>query len=157
MCAARQTSISSRDGVRYNVRVRQKMERASRVIGKLTSRGGPIDFERLACAAWPLSVGKKVASRTHAARMVRTRLIVEVEDDQWKRQLLTLSGQILGNLEKHLGKGVVEDLEFRVIPPRRESQRAEVAQPARASDDADLIADPVLRNIYRTARKKALA
>jgi hypothetical protein len=84
-------------------------------------------------------------------------LIVEVEDDQWRRQLLTLSRQILGNLEKHLGKGVVEDLEFRVIPPRRESQRAEVAQPARESDDADLIADPVLRTIYRTARKKALA
>jgi hypothetical protein len=102
------------------------MERASRFIGKLT---GPIDIDDLARAAWPLAVGKKVAARTRPARMVRTRLIVEVEDP-WKKQLFTLSRQILTNLERHLGQGIVEDLEFRVMPPRRDAQRAEVAQPA---------------------------
>ena len=44
------------------------------------------------------------------------------------------------------------------MPPRRDAQRAEVAQPALAAiDEADLIADPGLRRIYRNARKKALA
>jgi hypothetical protein len=133
------------------------MERASRLMGKLTSGGGPIDVDDLARAAWPLAVGKKVAARTRASRMVRTRLIVEVEDPIWRKQLFTLSRQILANLERHLGKGIVEDLEFRVIPPRREVQRAAVAQPALAFDDADQIADPFLRNIYKCARKKALA
>jgi Dna[CI] antecedent, DciA len=134
------------------------MERASRLIGRLTSAGDAIDAEGLARAAWPMAVGKKIATRTRLARMVRTRLIVEVEDLTWKRQLFALSGQILANLERHLGQGIVEDLEFRVIPPRRESQRAEVAQPALAAlDEADQIADPVLRNIYKCARKKALA
>ena len=57
------------------------MERASRFLGKLT---GPIDMDDLARAAWPLAVGKKVATRTRPARMVRTRLIVEVEDLIWK-------------------------------------------------------------------------
>jgi len=131
------------------------MERASRFIGKLT---GPIDVDDLARAAWPLAVGKKVAARTRAARMVRTRLIVEVEDPVWKKQLFTLSRQILANLERHLGHGIVEDLEFRVMPARRGPQRAEVAQPGLAElDEADQIADPVMRNMYKLARKKALA
>ena len=132
------------------------MERASRLIGKLTSGGSPLDADDLARAAWPLAVGKIVAARTRAARMVRTRLIVEVEDLIWKKQLLTLSRQILTNLERHLGQGVIEELEFRVMPLRRDAQRAQVAQPAlAASDEADAIADPVLRNIYKCARRKA--
>ncbi len=133
------------------------MERASRLISKLNSGEGSIDIDDLARTAWPLAVGKKVAARTQALRMVRTRLIVEVEDMIWKKQLLALSRQIVANLERHLGQGVIEDLEFRVLPPRREPQRAEMAQPSRAFDDADQIADPVLRCIYKTARKKALA
>jgi predicted nucleic acid-binding Zn ribbon protein len=134
------------------------MERASTLIGKLTRGGGPIDIDDLARAAWPLAVGKKVAARTRPARMVRTRLIVEVEDPIWKKQLFTLSRQILANLERHLGTGIVEDLEFRVMPARRDAQRAAVAQPAQAStDDADRIADPVMRNMYKVARRKALA
>lgn len=136
------------------------MERASRLIGRLTSGGVPLDADDLARAAWPLAVGKKVAARTRAARMVRTRLIVEVEDIVWKKQLFALSRQIVTNLERHLGQGIVEDLEFRVIPPRREPQRAKVAQPGQGAaplDEADQIADPVLRNIYKGARQKALA
>ena len=144
--------------MRYNDRVTStppQMERASRFLGKLT---GPIDVDDLARAAWPLAVGKKVAARTRPARMVRTRLIVEVEDLVWKKQLFALSRQILTNLERHLGQGIVEDLEFRVMPPRREPQRAAVAQPALAApDEADQIADPVMRNMYKLARRKALA
>ncbi|HVN04738.1 MAG TPA: DUF721 domain-containing protein [Bryobacteraceae bacterium] len=144
--------------MRYNDQVLPEMERASRFLGKLTCSGGPIEIDDLARAAWPLAVGKKVAARTRPARMVRTRLIVEVEDAVWKKQLFTLSRQILANLERHLGHGAVEDLEFRIIPGRREPQRAEVAQPALAAlDEADEIADPVLRKIYKSARKKALA
>jgi hypothetical protein len=148
--------------MRYNDRGPLKMERASRLFGKLTAGGGPIDVDDLARAAWPLAVGKKVAARTRPSRMVRSRLIVEVEDPIWKKQLFTLSAQILTNLERHLGQGIVKDLEFRVMPRRRDAQRAEVAQPGAsmacdALDDADQIADPVMRNMYKLARKKALA
>lgn len=134
------------------------MERASRLFGKIAAGGGRIDVDELARAVWPLAVGKKVAARTRPGRMVRTRLIVEVEDLIWKKQLFALSRQILTNLEKHLGQGVIEDLEFRVMPMRRDAQRADVAEPALAStDEADQIADPVMRNMYKMARKKALA
>ena len=134
------------------------MERASRLIRKLSIPGDPISGEELACAAWPQAVGKKIAAHTRAVRMVRSRLIVEVEDVVWQRQLFALIGQILRNLEKHLGGGVVEEVEFRVVPGRRPPQiarRSDVSLPA--ADEADQIADPVLRVIYRQARKKALA
>jgi len=133
------------------------MERASRLIGKLT---GPIDAEQVARAAWPMAVGKKIAAHTRPARMVRGRLIVEVSDPVWQRQLFALSRQILANLERHLGQGLVDDLEFRVIPLRRDVQRAEASQPSLATlpfDEADAIPDPVMRHMYKQARKRALA
>jgi hypothetical protein len=61
-----------------------------------------------------------------------------------------------GNLEKHLGPGVVDDLEFRIVPRRREPQRAEQSVPA-LLDEAENIADPVLRDIYKASRLKAQA
>jgi predicted nucleic acid-binding Zn ribbon protein len=113
--------------------------------------------EELARAAWPQAVGKKIAAHTRPARMVRTRLIVEVEDDGWKRQLFGLTQFILRNLAKELGEGLVEEVEFRIVPRRREPERAQQAMPGTLFDEADAIEDPVLRSIYRTSRKKAQA
>ena len=132
------------------------MERASKLIRGLGLPTDTITAEELARAAWSHAVGKKIASHTRAVRMVRNRLIVAVEDYTWQKQLFTLSRQILKNLEKHLGPGVVEDLEFRIIPHRRDPGRAERSAPAPA-DDAAEIPDPVLRSIYRASRQKALA
>ena len=138
------------------------MERASKLIRGLRLPGDTITAEELACAAWPEAVGKKIAAHTRAARMVRTRLVVEVEDRIWQRQLFALTPHVLRNLEKSVGAGLIEDLEFRVVPRRREPQRAEQSVPAlfparRCDDEADGIADPVLRGIYRASRKRAQA
>jgi hypothetical protein len=92
--------------------------------------------------------------------MVRSRLIAEVEDLIWQRQLFSLSHQILRNLAKSIGPGLVEDIEFRIVPRRREPQRAAQAMPALfadQTDDAESIADPVLRGIYKASRKRAHA
>jgi hypothetical protein len=43
------------------------------------------------------------------------------------------------------------------MPRRREPARATTAVPAPLFDEADAIADPVLRGIYRASRKKAQA
>ena len=133
------------------------MERASKLIRGLRLPGGTLSGEELACAVWPQAVGKKIAAHTRAARLVRTRLVIEVEDNTWQRQLNALSRHITWNLEQILGKGMVEDLEFRVVPRRREPQRAAESAPALFADDSAAIADPVMRSIYRGARKKALA
>jgi hypothetical protein len=54
--------------------------------------------------------------------------------------LFALTPHILSNLEKTLGRGLVEDLEFRTVPRRREAMVARVAVPALLADDADAIA-----------------
>jgi hypothetical protein len=133
------------------------MERASKLIRGLKLPGGTLSGEELACAVWPQAVGKKVAAHTRAARLVRTHLVIEVEDVTWQRQLNSLSRRIVWNLKQILGEDMVEDLEFRVVPRRREPQRATAAVPALFADDSAAIADPVMRSIYRAARKKALA
>jgi hypothetical protein len=140
----------------------RNMERASKLIRGLRLPGETMTAEELACAAWAGAVGKKIAEHTRAARMVRTRLIVEVEDPIWRRQLFSLSRQILKNLEERIGAGMVEDLEFRIMAReadlaslrRKEPQRAAHAAPA-VADEAELIGDPVLRNLYRASRQKA--
>jgi hypothetical protein len=137
----------------------EPMERASKFIRAIGLPGGTITAGELACAAWPNAVGKRIAGHTRAARLVRSKLIVEVEDKIWQRQLFSLSPHILRNLVKAIGAGLIEELEFKVVPRRREPARATVSAPAQLPllDEADGIADPVLRGIYRSARKKALA
>jgi Dna[CI] antecedent, DciA len=131
------------------------MERASKFIRDLNLPGGAISSEELACAAWPQAVGKKIAAHTRAAKLVRNRLVVEVEDAVWQRQLFTLSPLIIRGLAKILGPGLVEETHFRIVPRRREPQRALQAAPGLFADEADAIEDPVMRGIYRASRKRA--
>ena len=134
-----------------------QMERASKLIRGWRLAGDVLSAGDLACAVWPQAVGPKIAAHTRACRMVRRRLIVEVEDHIWQRQLFALTPHILGNLAKNVGGGLVEDLEFRIVPQRREPQRAAQAVPALFPDEADGIDDPVMRGIYKASRKKAQA
>jgi hypothetical protein len=131
------------------------MERAGRVIANLsTSRRGLTD-EQLAIAAWPVAVGKRLALRTNAIALVRNRLVVEVEDAVWQRQLFTLRWQIMRQIENAIGRPIVEELEFRIAVPKRQPARAQAL--TTQVDEADGIKDPFLRNIYKSARKKATA
>ena len=79
------------------------MERASKLIRGLRLSGDVLSAGDLACAAWPQAVGQRIAAHTRACRMVRTRLIVEVEDYIWQRQLFALTPHILNNLKKSFG------------------------------------------------------
>lgn len=134
------------------------MERASRIIGGLNVRERPLSNEQLVLSAWPKAAGKQISAHARPAKLVRTRLVVEVEDRVWQQQLRTLQGFMLRNLERAIGPGIVEELEFRVVPRRREPQRAVAATGAGTLfDEADGIADPVLRRLYRSARERETA
>ena len=135
------------------------MERASRVLTKLkvaSSRDLTPDF---AAAAWTVAVGKTIARHSSAIGLVGQRLVVEVEDAVWQRQLWALRGQILRSLDKALGHPpIVTELEFRIAGPRRkpvqvadERQRIMPQQ----TDEADSIRDPIFRSIYRASRRAA--
>lgn len=132
------------------------MERAGRGLAKLKLARHGVEDEQLACAAWALAVGKTVARRTTALALVRSRLVIQVEDRTWQRQLWGLRGQILASLADALGRPIVEELEFRIAVPQRKPPQAEAA-PALFGDEADTIRDPMFRNIYKAARRKANA
>src|SRR5580692_8146845 len=94
------------------------MERASKVLGKLSLPQGTVTQEAIVCAAWAGAVGRKIAAHARAAKLVRTHLVVEVEDAIWQRQLFVLREQIRRKIDENIGAGVVEDIEFRVMPLR---------------------------------------
>ncbi len=97
------------------------MERASKLIRGLRLSGDVITPEQLCLRRVARSRRQEDRRATPApAKLVRTRLVVEVEDHTWQRQLFALTPHILANLEKTLGRGLVEDLEFRIVPRRRE-------------------------------------
>src|SRR5438477_1687572 len=131
------------------------MERASKLIRGLRLPGDTITVEELARTAWPATVGKTIAANTRAVKMVRSRLIVEVDDHIWQKQLFGLTSHIVNKLAKTLGNGAVEEIEFRVVPRRREPQRAMQAVPQNAPslpfDEATGIEDAVMRSIYRAS------
>ena len=138
------------------------MERAARLIqhNKLSKK--VFSEEDLTRAVWPAAVGKAIAAHTCRLTLVRTTLVIEVEDAIWQRQLFGLRGQILDRLRRVTGSDMVLDLEFRIAVKRRQPQRAETRQsPAAQSnmpyDEADTIQDAVLKKVYRLSRKKATA
>lgn len=136
------------------------MERAGRVLGRMNLSKGGVTPEQMAASAWSVAVGKRLASKTKPLMLVRQKLVVEVQDAVWQRQLFTLRHQILDKLVPSLPTGLVTDLEFRIRVPRYEPQREESVVSAVAgqpTDEADGIADPFLRQLYIAARKKATA
>ena len=128
------------------------MEPASRLMGKLNFPRDSVSSEALICAAWSAAVGKRIALHARAERVVRTKLIVGVDDAVWRKQLFTMSRLILAKLGDSIGNGLIDELEFRVAPAKRGPQRA-----AASTDEADRIEDPSLRRIYITSRKRELA
>jgi hypothetical protein len=134
------------------------MQQASQFIAKLSRLRESCDAGDIVCAAWKRAVGKKIAERSQASKLVRDTLVVEVEDWLWQRNLMGLSRQILKNLEEVIGPGLVANIEFRVIPARLGPKLAEASmQVFELTDEADGIADPGLRRIYRRRRNREIA
>jgi len=129
------------------------MERAGRTLAKWTQARAHLTPEAMAMAAWPAAVGKRLALRARPLALVRERLVVEVDDALWQRNLYALRGQILRKMADLLGEAAPQALEFRVGVPRRPPQVETHA--GRTADEAESIADPVLSRIYRISRRKA--
>jgi predicted nucleic acid-binding Zn ribbon protein len=101
------------------------MERAARLIKNSKLSRQVLTEDDLARAVWPAAVGKAIAAHTDRIKLVRSTLVVEVEDAIWQRQLHQLSSQILQRLRKLTGSDSIQDLEFRIAIPRRQPQRVE--------------------------------
>ena len=126
------------------------MERAGRLIGKLKLSKDVGDPESRARAAWGVAAGKKIAEHTRVSALVRDKLVVEVEDLVWQRQLNTLKHFLLRNLRTTLGEALITEIDFRPMRdvPRRTPQRATENRSSTG------IIDPVLDALYSQAKKK---
>lgn len=134
------------------------MDQASRIIAQVPGASDVISAEQIACRSWTRAVGKQVAKHTRALKLVRNTLVVEVEDEIWQRNLFRMSKQVLRNLEKSIGPEIVADFDFRIMPPPREPQRATAERlTLQTYDEADAIADPGLRRIYKDSRRRETA
>ena len=142
-----------------------RMERAARVLRKGKQSRSILDNSQAIEAVWPAAVGRSIARHVSRLRLVRSILVVEVEDAIWQRQLRTLDIQILERIRLLLPDVPIAGLEFRIGVPRRDPQRAPVAfsdRPASlfnnaSEDEADRIQDPVLKKVYQLSRRKASA
>jgi predicted nucleic acid-binding Zn ribbon protein len=132
------------------------MERAAKSLAKM-KLSDAVSRQDLARAAWPAAVGKRIAVHTSPKSLVRGSLIVEVEDAIWQKQLFYLRAAILGKLQQVLGDTIITNVEFRIVTPRRPPQTALRLTREGPLDEADQIKDPVLRIVYKQARKKASA
>jgi predicted nucleic acid-binding Zn ribbon protein len=135
------------------------MERAIKLLGESTLAGQCISDERLAFAAWERAAGRKIASCTRPESLVRGHLVVETDDEVWRRQLAPLRSQIRANLSKVLGRDIVTSIEFR-LGARRRSPGRETC-PVRSGqdngDEANAIADPILSRLYKASRRRETA
>jgi len=135
------------------------MERAVRLLKNKKLSREILSDDDLARAVWPVVAGKAIAAHTSRLRVVRTTLVVEVEDAIWQKQLYPLTKQILDRLRAVTASDSIQDIEFRIGIPRREPQRTDSPRTASGgpADEAEGIQDPVLKKIYRLSRKKATA
>jgi hypothetical protein len=141
------------------------MERAARVFRKAKQSRSLLTDDQVLSAVWPAAVGKAIAAHTSRIRVVRTILVIEVEDAIWQRQLRTLEKQILDRVRLFTPDLALAGVEVRIGVPRREPQKA-TAPTSRASeplftalsnDEAERIQDPVLKKVYQISRRKASA
>lgn len=137
------------------------MERAGRLLAISKAARKHLSPEELALAAWPAAVGRKAARHTRAAGLMDQKLIVEVGDELWLRNLELLRGQILANLRSMLGAAAPGWVEYRLSAPRRpvrrEGPEPEFRLTAHGPREEERIEDPVLRRIYLRSKRKALA
>jgi hypothetical protein len=141
------------------------MERAARVFRRTKQSRSLLTDEQALSALWPAAVGKAIAAHTSRIRVVRTILVIEVEDAIWQRQLRTLERQILDRVRLFTPDLALAGVEVRIGVPRREPQKA-TAPTSGASEplfsalsnvEADRILDPILKKVFQISRRKASA
>jgi predicted nucleic acid-binding Zn ribbon protein len=135
------------------------MERAARLIKNDKRTQQILSPDDIVRGIWPAAVGQAIARHTVRLKVVRTTLVVEVEDATWQKQLFPLSSQIVQRVRTLLGNSDIQHVEFRVGALKRPVQREErvAAEQHVAEDDAESILDPVLKKVYRNSRKRATA
>ncbi len=131
------------------------MDKALRLLGKM--KNNLVCDEELTRAAWRWAVGERIEAHARFRELLRDRIVVEVDDRVWQSQMHTLEKQILGKLERMMGKRVARSIEYRIAIPKPGVQSAGMVDFALQSRDpeADRIGDPGLRRVYLRSKRRA--
>ncbi len=118
-------------------------------------RAGGEDVEQeIVLSCWASAVGPEIARHTQPIRLAGGTLVVDVATEGWRVQLRALNRRITSRLNEAAGGTAVKKVIFRLalpgkIPPRRAASAHGGVEPL---DEAQAIADPNLRRIYRQSR-----
>ena len=145
-------AYSSASAKIYRSSASTDMQRAARLLSKIKLQSAKLAPEEFAEAVWPAAVGKRLAQRTGPVKLYGRKMVVDVEDALWQKQLATMSGQILTKVQLLAGPGMIDSIEFRIGIPRRGPR---VALPFDVDDRADGIADPIFRQLYLASRAQS--
>lgn len=100
--------------------------------------------EAVVFAAWRRAAGAGLRDKAVPLRLYQKHLIVAVESEMWKKNLQSLSGQMIFKLNSLLGQAVVTFIEFR---PDEETINAERAKTRRRAISDDELRETALEQI----------
>ncbi len=117
--------------------------------------------ERWAFAAWKQAVGETLGKRTRPFRLYKAILIVAVPSPVWKRELGQLEKEVLGKLQRVMGQGIVQALEFRVDPDFDRDSALPIESKVSSNPEAvelplEMIQDPELSRAMAAAASSYL-
>lgn len=61
---------------------------------------------------WPVVVGQKIASVSHAEKIENKILFVKVTNDSWRAELIYYKKTIIEKLNSKIGRKMIEDIRF---------------------------------------------
>lgn len=110
----------------------------------LKAAGDSSEVAEAACfAAWKHAVGEGLRVNAVPLRLNERTLVVAVADATWKKQMQSLSGQLLFRLNSILGQPLVTFLEFREDPLTIAEERKALAATERSSNSGTIPAELV--------------
>lgn len=84
---------------------------------------GPEMRAASASAAWKTGVGEELSHHTAFIELDKNRLFIAVSGEMWKKQLEKMSGRLVYLMNKELGNGSVNFIEFVVDPAKVTSEQ----------------------------------
>jgi hypothetical protein len=143
----------------------------NRLLPKLlnASSANPEMTEIAAKIAWTRAAGAGLRPNAIPFRLYQKTLIVSVADAIWQKQMQTMSAELLGRINRLLGRNVVDFIEFRIDPATIDSARAMNSTaknsspaetrpiPAELVSAAGNIADKELRERFMRAAENCIA
>jgi hypothetical protein len=143
----------------------------ARLLPKLLNAtgGNPEMAEIAAKLAWARAAGEGLRRHAIPFRLFRKTLVVSVADNIWQKQLQSMNRELLGRINRLLGREVIDTIEFRIDPVTVERARAENPIPVSSRDRipgpiptellsaAGEISDPDLRDRFMRAAGNCIA